>query len=588
MKVPESVPMPRERWDKVEALFADAKALPPAERRSFLAAKCAGDNALQEDVERLLRSHDRPGSFMQSPAIDLLQGEIASKLPTMSVPQIPGTPRPGGDAGRARTFADGELIASRYRVLGFAGAGGMGEVYEVEDTVLGNSVALALKTIRPGFAVDVDALKREIKAGWNVTHHNVCRLYHLDTHRRRSPSNAVGIEDVQFLIMEFVSGETLSKRIRKGRLTPREALTLLTQIAAGLDAAHDAGIIHGDFKSANVILAPDTRTGIRAVITDFGLARAATEPTSGGMLAGTVDYMAPEQLQEGRTTPAADIYALGVVLYEMITQARPFEGGWLDRSTAAPPSPRTHAPHLDSTWEKVILRCLERDPGARFGTAGEIVRALGSGTAAPQRRPLGPAILATVAALLLGAVAYPIWRGLRNAAEPTLTHLDSSTRAVVPRHSVAPPSVPAKDSAVTRIPTKKTAAREPTGVPLPSSPRSAPTPVSVASSLESTVPVTLATSAEPASAKQLKPELVPPDAQRAIGFLQLAIRPYADVIVDDLPVGTAPLKALPLSVGSHRIRLLHPDYQPFKRTVVVRPGETVKLDVNFAVDGIPK
>jgi eukaryotic-like serine/threonine-protein kinase len=281
------------------------------------------------------------------------------------------------------------LVAGRYHVVRMIGRGGMSEVYEVEDQSL-RGIVVALKIILPEVAAKpgaVDRFKREIYLARRVTHPNVCRIYDLGSHR---PTE--GSDETLFLTMEFLDGETLADRIDRQRVfDPAEALPILSQIAAGLDAAHAQGIIHRDFKSGNVMLmsvesarSPKTR----AVVTDFGLASVAddaqltlTSISDAGKIVGTPAFMAPEQVEGLPLTTKADLYAFGIVMYHMVTGRRPFEGSSpmavaTKRITQAPDPPRKHVPNLDPLWDAAILRCLERDPAARFATAGDVISAL--------------------------------------------------------------------------------------------------------------------------------------------------------------------------------------------------------------------
>ena len=314
-------------------------------------------------------------------------------------PTIPmgHVPAPGGRHGQL--LGPGELLAERFRIVQFLGRGGMGEVYEAEDLELGERVAL--KTIRPELADDdrvLERFKREIHLARQVTHPNVCRLY--DLFRHRAPSSPGRLPDLTgrrapgeltFLTMELLGGETLAARIhRDGPLPPALALSVAEQMAAALDAAHRAGVLHRDFKSANVqLLPPRTGEGApRVVVTDFGLARTAAEDGEDGAhltmleeMVGTPAYMAPEQVEGLRLGPAADIYALGVVLFELVTGKLPFVAGTalstaIKRLSEPPPSPRSLRPDLDARWEAAVLRCLARQPGDRFASAGAVVAAL--------------------------------------------------------------------------------------------------------------------------------------------------------------------------------------------------------------------
>src|SRR6266536_4489827 len=327
-----------------------------------------------------------------------------------------------GAAGASATFHAGDILSHRFKIVQFLAQGGMGEVYEAEDLELGRRVAL--KTIRPEIATEpriIQRFKREITLSLKVTHPNVCRIFDLFHHRMEW-----GTVDAElgFLAMELLRGETLASRLRAvGRMTSVEALPIVEQMAAGLAAAHHAGVVHRDFKSANVILVPADEdghhesNGQRAVVTDFGLARsvAGGEGLSTGLgMVGTSAYMAPEQVEGGEVTLAADIYALGVVLYEMVTGVKPFVGDSplstaMKRLKEPPASPRVHVADLDSAWEGAILRCLEPLPADRLASAEEVVRALKGDAIAPARRPRRRrALLATaaglVALLLLGGV----------------------------------------------------------------------------------------------------------------------------------------------------------------------------------------
>jgi eukaryotic-like serine/threonine-protein kinase len=273
----------------------------------------------------------------------------------------------------------------------------MGEVFEVQDLELGERVAL--KTIRPDVANAKEMgerFKREVLLARRITHPNVCRVlefgyYEISPNDEgdSSPKRAM------YFTMELVRGQTLTEYLREhGQLKPEEAFPLISQMAAALEAAHETGVVHRDFKSSNVMLVP-TENGNRVVVTDFGLARAAATPdrkltqlTGSGVAVGTPNYMAPEQVEAGEIGPEADIYALGVVIFEMITGAFPFTASTplalaAKRLNEKPRSPAAVIDGLDNRWERTILRCLERKPKRRFASAAEVVRALESGVPTP-------------------------------------------------------------------------------------------------------------------------------------------------------------------------------------------------------------
>lgn len=312
-----------------------------------------------------------------------------------------GSPRP--------SLEPGEVLAGRYRIAGLLGQGTMGEVFEAEDLELGERVAV--KALRQDIARDERLLlrfKKEILLGHRVTHPNVCRTFDLVYHEARGGRRV-------FLTMELLRGETLAERLaRSGRMSTDEALPIVRQIAAALDAAHTAGIVHRDLKTANVFLV-SSPAGDRAVVTDFGLAwsddpSASPSLTHAGELLGSPAYMAPEQVRGDASSPATDVYALGVVLYEMVTGELPFLGESafstaLKRLQEAPPPPRSRVADLDPAWDRVILRCLERKPEDRFARAGDAARALETGERLPVRRGPGRWIAAAALAVLAAGAA---------------------------------------------------------------------------------------------------------------------------------------------------------------------------------------
>ncbi|MEO6953471.1 MAG: protein kinase [Polyangia bacterium] len=272
-----------------------------------------------------------------------------------------------------------EQVAGRYRVVRFLARGGMGEVYEVEDGELHEIVAL--KTIRGDSADGEARFRREIQLARKVTHINVCRIFDVGYHERDG-------QRIMFLTMELLGGRTLVEHLqREGPLPLQEAMRIVRQIAGALGAAHTAGVVHRDLKSANVMLVPRGQR-VRVAVTDFGLAhglRAEGESgvTAPDMLLGTPGYMAPEQVQGGAITPRTDIYALGIVMYELLTGRMPFEGATAlsvatKRLTIAAPSPKKLRADLPARWERAVLACLERDPARRPESARAVLELLGA------------------------------------------------------------------------------------------------------------------------------------------------------------------------------------------------------------------
>jgi tetratricopeptide (TPR) repeat protein len=331
---------------------------------------------------------------------------------------------PAVDPEVTRPLEPGVVLGDRYRVVRFVAQGGMGEVYEAEDLQLGERVAL--KRLRPEVARSrraIERFKREIQLARRVTHPNICRIFDLGVFTEIEPGvvgqRATDGEPVVFLTMELLDGQTLAERIRADRtLTVDAALPIAEQMIRALAALHEAGIVHRDFKSQNVLL---VAPGGRVVVTDFGLARVASgeQITDGasatGAMVGSPATMAPEQVEGRKVTAAADVYALGVVLFEMVTGELPFRGPTrlataFKRLREAPPSPRSLSPNLDARWEAAILRCLEFEPEARFASVGDVLAALtGERPRRPMRVPrwaIGVASAAALAALTAGLVAH--------------------------------------------------------------------------------------------------------------------------------------------------------------------------------------
>ncbi|HET6373119.1 MAG TPA: serine/threonine-protein kinase [Candidatus Polarisedimenticolia bacterium] len=263
------------------------------------------------------------------------------------------------------------MLAARYRVVGLLGRGGMGEVYRADDLTLGQPVAL--KFLPMELAADPDRLERflgEVRVARQVSHPNVCRTYDIGE-----------ADGERFLSMEYVDGEDLATLLRRiGRLPGDKVVEIARQLCAGLAAAHDKGVLHRDLKLANVMI--DGRGKVR--VTDFGLASIAGEASGGEIRAGTPAYMAPEQHAGREVTVRSDIYSMGLVLYEISTgkgafAARtPAELARL-RETASPASPSSVVPMIDPALERVIMRCLEKDPLDRPGSALSVAAALPGG-----------------------------------------------------------------------------------------------------------------------------------------------------------------------------------------------------------------
>jgi serine/threonine protein kinase/Tfp pilus assembly protein PilF len=362
-------------------------------------------------------------------------------------------------------FAPGDLVAERYRIVRRVARGGMGLVYEAEDVELGGRVAL--KALRPEIALHTPNLarfRREIHLARRVTHPNICRLYDVGQH----------VDDqraVRFLTMELLHGETLSRLVeREAPLSVERALPIVGQVVSGLAAAHQAGVVHRDFKPSNVLLV-DTTRGQRGVVTDFGLSASIEEGqdparlTATGQLMGTLAYLSPEQLEGKVCTPASDIYSFGCVFYLMMTGVLPFKAPTplltaLKRLSDDPRPPREIVPSIPADFEAVILRCLERRPEDRYQSMFDVLAALGldptrdSTTSlprpeilerlpakAPAPRPEIPKLVALVGLALAGALGLSaLWFWL--AGKPREPRLPLTVEAAVPAFEPAPGAPP--------------------------------------------------------------------------------------------------------------------------------------------------
>jgi hypothetical protein len=308
---------------------------------------------------------------------------LGPEAPTHRAPGSPGDaphhrgPSPGGRASSSSDsldgarFVPGTVLENRYRIVAMAGRGGMGEVYRAEDLKLSQTVAL--KFLPEPITQDGAALARfhrEVRIARQVSHANVCRVFDIGE-----------ADGMPFLTMEYVDGEDLATLLRRiGRLPSDKAIEVARQICAGLAAAHEGSVIHRDLKPANVMI--DGRGKVR--LTDFGLAGAAGSFKTDEFRAGTPAYMAPEQLAGKDASVQSDIYALGLVLYEVFTGKRPFEATTLAelrraQEQSVPTNPSLLVTDINPLVGRVILRCLDRDPTKRPPSALQVAAALPGG-----------------------------------------------------------------------------------------------------------------------------------------------------------------------------------------------------------------
>ena len=356
--------MTPEKYQRLRELLEQALDASPGQRTAFIRNINAADPELARELESLLRSHTNP---------------CGDETRTMDMPLVRFN---NLFFSEAPSFAPGELLLERFRIVRFIGRGGMGEVYEADDLQLGS---VALKTIRTDLADNPNMLARfrqEVQLARKVTSPNVCRIHDLFSLPAGNWRDAAA-----FLTMEFLEGVTLADQIDShGGLAFPEAERTALELCAALQAIHEAGVIHRDIKGRNVMLAP--RRGLtQAVVMDLGLARESAPTRTGeagltrpGAIMGTPQYMAPEQFRGLRATPATDIYALGVLLYEIATGKHPFQGSTplaaaLGRAQRPAPA-SSEGRNIPRRWDDVINRCLEYDPDLRYQSANEVAESL--------------------------------------------------------------------------------------------------------------------------------------------------------------------------------------------------------------------
>ncbi len=344
--------------ETIEEIFEAALAQPTQDRSMFLTEACGDCSALRKGVEELLALDEQAGSFLRTPLL----------LPGNGPGQRASSPHePEGDLS---SLPIGSELAGRFTLNRFIARGGMGEVYEAWDQDLQERVAI--KTIRPDLAASaeiIERFRREVRQARAISHPNVCRVHELFCEE-----NLAG-RKIWFFSMEFLDGHTLSEHLRHyGALRPERVSELAGQLVQGLVAAHAVGAVHRDLKTGNIMLVSSGPGGLRAVITDFGLALNVLRPEAG--LAeragqGTPAFMAPEQRTTGKVTMQADQYALGIILHEMLTGSRATQRA-SERSGKKQEGGLVLGT-LPHPWDKIVNRCVAIKPQDRFENLNELL-----------------------------------------------------------------------------------------------------------------------------------------------------------------------------------------------------------------------
>src|SRR6476469_5571434 len=349
--------MEPELWQRVTDLFDEAMTRGPKERIAFLEEACEGDRDLRKQVERLVKSHEKSGDFLESSAFAVAPELLTDDRTSASV---------------------GELIG-HYRIESLIGIGGMGEVYLARDERLGRKVALKLLPERlTADETQLSRFKTEARAASALNHPNILTVYEIGAEGNR-----------QFIATEFIEGMTLRASLACGRMNLRAALEIAVQVASALAAAHEAGVVHRDIKPENIMLRPDGY----AKVLDFGIAKlteqspasdhyevgtTAVLQTGPGLVLGTGHYMSPEQARGQTVDARSDIWSLGVVLYEMVGGIRPFLGDTPSDCVAS--ILKTELPPLSGVLsdvplklESILQKALRKNSDERYQTIKEML-----------------------------------------------------------------------------------------------------------------------------------------------------------------------------------------------------------------------
>jgi serine/threonine protein kinase len=362
-----------ERYAQVRKLFLAACELAESEVGEFVDGACAGDPQLREELQSLLKQ-PRATTIIGTSSEDVARGKVLSPIADLPRGLIPADiPGEAARTENPRRFSPGESVAAgRYKILGPLGGGGAGEVYKAHDQILDQDVALKFladpeyRVLRQtGGDPARSRLVSEVEMARKVAHPNVVRVYDIGQLA----------DGEMFLSMEFIDGEDLASLLRRaGRLSRERTVQIAGELCAGLGAAHDHGVLHRDLKPSNILIDGDGH----AHIADFGIAASVPIGADEIPWAGTPAFMAPGLFHHQPPSIQSDLYALGLVLYEVATGREPFGGVPADGLQTAVKlvRPSVLCPEIEPALERAILQCLEEDPARRPESAQAIAALL--------------------------------------------------------------------------------------------------------------------------------------------------------------------------------------------------------------------
>jgi serine/threonine protein kinase len=498
----------------------------------------------------------------------------------------------------------GSVLANRYEILKPLGRGGMGMVYLAHDRELDDRVALKLLRTDAGDSGDLARrFRSEIRLARRIAHKNVCRIFEYGQDGPR-----------QFITMAYVDGVDLKRLLReRGPFPFEEAFDIAIRVAEALQAIHDEGIVHRDLKTPNIML--DARGVVHVM--DFGIAKdlegSGLDLTGTGGIVGSPDYVSPERWRGQKADVRSDVYALGVVTFELFTARLPFEADNLSALMWQHVNAEPGLDALPDPMRPVVWRALAKGPAQRFASASDMAEALrearaeclalGVPSAAPPRPAGRPAIPnPRGSAMALPRQAPEVES--RMTAVPTLSPTGIPT-GVRTRHGAAtqPPPLPPHWSPPAAAATGQTGSAPARGrwvlggsaaalgalalaatVWRLGTPAAQPSPLPEGR-LEIPEPARpVLPPAAPAAAPAAAPGAAPAPTA-ATGALRLSAVPPADITIDGVRV-TGPLHRIVLAPGTHLVRLENPGYRPIQRAVKIRAGETTRLEIDFAEDGV--